>query len=206
MTAMNAFRSFLKSTVVGGLTFLVPLVLLLLVLKHALQFAAKAAVPIAKLLPFDHVGGIAVASLVSVAVLLLLAFLAGLVARTSPGRRLTHWFEDSILGALPQYRMVKAMADGFANVEGGENLQPVLVFIDDVWQLAYHMEDLHDGWVAVFVPQSPTPMSGNLLFVEARRIRPLDMPMREALLLVKRMGTGSAVALKSTSLSAAGIG
>jgi uncharacterized membrane protein len=119
---------------------------------------------------------------------------------------LTHWFEDSILGALPQYRMVKAMADGFANVEGGENLQPVLVFIDDVWQLAYHMEDLHDGWVAVFVPQSPTPMSGNLLFVEASRLRPLDMPMREALVLVKRMGTGSAIALKSTSLSAAGIG
>jgi uncharacterized membrane protein len=176
------------------------------VLKQAMHFAGKVAVPLAKFFPASHVGGIAVASLLAVAVLLLLAFLAGLVARTSPGRRLSHWFEDSILGALPQYRMVKAMADGFANVEGGENLQPVLVFIDDTWQLAYHMEDLHDGWVAVFVPQSPTPMSGNILFVEATRVRPLDMPMREALLLIKRMGTGSAAALRSTSLSAAGIG
>ena len=119
MTAMNAFRSFLKSTVVGGLTFLIPLVLLVLVLKHAMQLAGKVAVPVAKLLPFDYVGGITVASLVAVAVLLLLAFLAGLVARTTAGRRMTRWIEDSILGGLPQYRMVKAMAEGFANVEGG---------------------------------------------------------------------------------------
>lgn len=203
---MNAFRSFLKSTVVGGLTFLIPLVLLIIVLKHALQIASKAAVPLAKLLPFSQLGGVAVATLLAVAMLLLIAFLAGLVARTTSGRRMTHWFEDSILGGLPQYRMVKAMAEGFAHVENGANLQPVLVFIDDVWQLAYRMEELHDGWVAVFVPQSPTPMSGNLLFVEATRVRPLDMPMREILVLVKRMGTGAAAALKSTSLSAAGIG
>jgi len=203
---MNAFRSFLKSTLVGGLTFLIPLVLLVVVLKHALQLASKAAVPVAKVLPFSQLGGIAVVTLLAVAVLLLIAFLAGLVARTTVGRRMTHWFEDSILGGLPQYRMLKSMAEGFAHVENGANLQPVLVFIDDVWQLAYRMEDLHDGWVAVFVPQSPTPMSGNLLFVEATRVRPLDMPMPEVLVLVKRMGTGSAAALKSTSLSAAGIG
>jgi uncharacterized membrane protein len=202
---MNAFKSFLKSTVVGGLTFLIPVVLLVLVLKEALQLARTAAVPVAELLPFNKVAGIAVATLLEVALLLLVAFLAGLAARTATGRRMTRWFEDSILGALPQYRMVKTMAEGFAQVENDSNLQPVLVFIDDVWQLAYRMEELHDGWVAVFVPQSPTPMSGNLLFVEATRVRPLDIPMHEALALVKRMGSGAAAVLKSTSLSAAGI-
>jgi len=55
---MNALKSFLKSTVVGGVTFLVPLVLLALVLKNAMQFAAKVAVPIAKLFPFSHLGGV----------------------------------------------------------------------------------------------------------------------------------------------------
>jgi uncharacterized membrane protein len=203
---MNAFRSFLKSTVIGGLTFLIPLVLLVLVLRQAMQLARMAAVPVAELLPFSKLGGIAVATLLEVALLILVAFLAGLAARTTAGRRMIRWFEDSILGSLPQYRMVKTMAEGLAHVEGDANLQPVLVFIDDVWQLAYRMEELHDGWVAVFVPQSPTPMSGNLLFVEATRVRPLDIPMHEALALVKRMGSGSAAALKSTSLSAAGIG
>jgi uncharacterized membrane protein len=202
---MNAFKSFVKSTVVGGLTFLIPLVLVILVLKHALELAGKVAIPLAKLLPISKVGGIAVATLVAAAVLLLIAFLAGMAARTTVGRRMTHWIEDSILGALPQYRMVKTMAEGFTQVENDSSLEPVLVFIDDVWQLAYRMEELHDGWVAVFVPQSPTPMSGNLLFVEASRVRPLDIPMREALALVKRMGSGAATVLKSTSLSAAGI-
>jgi uncharacterized membrane protein len=198
---MSALKSFLKSTVVGGLTFLVPLVLLVLVLKHAMQFAAQVAVPIAKLLPISHVGGVAVATLIAVIVLLIVAFLAGLVARTALGRRMTGWFEDSILGGIPQYRMVKTMAEGLADIEDGGTLKPVLVFIDDVWQFAYRVEDLHDGWVAVFVPQAPTPMSGNVVFVEASRVRPLEIPMRELVLLVKRMGTGSAQALKPMSLA-----
>jgi uncharacterized membrane protein len=200
---MNALKSFLKSTVVGGVTFLVPLVLLALVLKHAMQFAAKVAVPIAKLFPSSQLGGVAVVTLIAALVLLLVAFLAGLAARTALGRRMTGWFEDSILGGIPQYRMVKTMAEGLAQVEDDTTLKPVLVFIDDVWQVAYRVEDLHDGWVAVFVPQAPTPMSGNVLFVQAARVRPLDIPMRELVLLVKRMGTGSAQALKSTSLAPA---
>jgi len=72
---------------------------------------------------------------------------------------MTGWFEDSILGGIPQYRMVKTMAEGLADVEEGGTLKPVLVFIDDVWQLAYRVEDLHDGWSRCSVPQAPTPMS-----------------------------------------------
>ena len=109
---MNTIKAFLKATLVGGLMFLVPVVLVVLVLRHALQLAAKLAVPLADVLPVSHVGGVGVVTLVAVAILLVIAFLAGLLARTGPGRRVTHWFEESLLGGLPQYRMVKSLADG----------------------------------------------------------------------------------------------
>jgi hypothetical protein len=47
--------------------------------------------------------------------LVLLAFVAGLVARTYLGERLTRWFEGSLLGRLPQYQMVKSMVEGLAS-------------------------------------------------------------------------------------------
>jgi len=40
-TDVNAFKNFLKTTVVGGLMFLIPVVLIIVVLKHAMQFAAR---------------------------------------------------------------------------------------------------------------------------------------------------------------------
>jgi uncharacterized membrane protein len=78
----------------------------------------------------------------------------------------------------------------------------VLVEADGGWQLAYLLEALHDGWVAVFVPQSPTPMSGNVIYAEAARVQTLDLSMSEAMQLVKRLGIGSAEKLRGANLAA----
>ena len=199
---MNPLKSFLKSTLVGGLMFLVPVVLLALVLGQALKFAAKIAGPIAAALPVSHVAGVAMATVVAVLLLLLIAFLAGLLARTSPGRRVTHWFEESILGNLPQYRMVKSLAEGLTQVESDGNLRPVLMRGDEGWMLGYEVEALADGWRVIFLPASPTPMSGNIIYTEAWRVRPLDLTMHEAMVLVKRLGIGSAAALHGVRLDA----
>ena len=198
---MNPIKSFLKSTLVGGLMFLVPVVLVAVVLRHALQVAGKIAEPLAAVLPVSHVGGVGVVTLVAVAILVAIAFLAGLLARTGPGRRVTHWFEESLLGGLPQYRMVKSLADGLTQLETGGALQPVLMRGDEGWMLGYQMEELPDGWRVIFLPASPTPMSGNVMYVEASRVKPLDLSMRDAMQLVKRLGIGSAEKLRGANLA-----
>lgn len=199
---MKSIKEFFKATLVGGLMFLVPVVLLLVVLGKALQFAGKVAQPIARTLPVSHMGGVAVATLIAVAILLSIALLAGLAARTGPGRRVTHWFEESILGGMPQYRMVKSLAEGLTQIENGTGMRPVLMRGDEGWMLGYQMEELPDGWRVIFLPASPTPMSGNVLYVEASRVQPLDLPMSDAMQLVKRLGIGSAEKLRGVNLAA----
>lgn len=203
---MNSIKSFLKATLAGGLMFLVPVVLVALVLRHALQFAGKIAQPIAALLPVRHLGGVAIATIIAVAILLCIALLAGLLSRTGPGRRVTHWFEESILGGMPQYRMVKSLAEGLTQLENGTGMQPVLMRGDEGWMLGYQMEELPDGWRVIFLPASPTPMSGNVIYVEASRVKLLDLSMREAMQLVKRLGSGSAEKLRGTNLASSTAG
>jgi uncharacterized membrane protein len=154
----------------------------------------------AKALPVSHVGGVAVATLIAAAILLVVALLAGLAARTEPGRRLTHWFEESLLGGLPQYRMVKSLAEGLTQIESGTGMQPVLMRGDEGWMLGYQVEVLPNDWRVVFLPASPTPMSGNVLYVEGSRVQPLEITMREAMVLVKRLGIGSAHSLRGVAL------
>jgi uncharacterized membrane protein len=198
---VSAMKSFVRTTLVGGLMFLVPVALLLVVLRHAMQFAGKVAKPIAANFPETEIVGVGVVSLVAAFILLLIAFVAGLLARTAPGRRVTHWFEESIFGGLPQYRMVKSMAEGLAQIEGGHGMQPVLYRGDEGWQIAYRLEELADGWVAIFLPASPTPMSGNILYVQAYKVRPLEIGMPAAMKLVKSVGVGSAEVLRGVDLS-----
>jgi uncharacterized membrane protein len=164
-----------------------------------MQFAGKIAAPMSRLLPVSHVGGVAITTLLAAAILLAIALLAGLAARTGPGRRLTHWFEESLLGGLPQYRMVKSLAEGLTQIETGEGMQPVLLRGDEGWMLGYQVGALPGDWRVVFLPASPTPMSGNVLYVEGARVQPLQIPMREAMLLVKRLGIGSADVLRGVA-------
>jgi uncharacterized membrane protein len=196
---VDNIKSFLKATVVGGVMFLVPVVLLLIVFGKGMQFAGKIAVPLAKWLPISHLGGVAVATLLAAAILLLLALLAGFAARTGPGRRITHWFEESLLGGMPQYRMVKSLAEGLTQIESGAGMKPVLVRGDEGWMLGYQVEELPGDWRVVFLPASPTPMSGNVLYVEGDRVQPLSIPMQEAMVLVKRFGIGSAARLRNVA-------
>jgi uncharacterized membrane protein len=198
---MRGLKDFLKTTLIGGVLFLVPAILLVLVLRHALGWAAKVALPIAEKLPGGEIAGVGMVTIVAALLLLVVAFLAGLVARTDMGRRVTRWFEDSLLGSVPQYRMVKTMAEGLVQVESSTAIQPALVNLEGGWQLGYLLEELPAGWVAVFLPQSPTPMSGNVMYLPAQRVRALDLPIGEAMLLVKRMGVGSAEALRNTALT-----
>lgn len=198
---MNAFLKFAKTTIVGGLLFLAPVAIVLIVVKQALPLAHKVAGPIATRLPEGTVAGIGVTTLLATLILVLVCFVAGLLAGTGPGKRLTAWFENSLLGGLPQYQMVKAMASGLAQLESTDGIRPVLVEVDGGWQLGYLLERLAGDWLAVFVPQAPTPMSGNCLYVPANRVRPLDITLVEAMALVRHMGIGSGAALRGIQLS-----
>jgi uncharacterized membrane protein len=196
-------KAFLKTTIVGGVLFLLPVALVLLVLGHAMRLARKVAEPIASHLELERLGHfeiIGTVTIVAVLVLVLVSFGAGLIARTGTGKRISQWFENSILGGLPQYQMMKSMAEGLAEVEGASGAKPVLVSIEDGWQIGYLLEPVADGWVAVFVPQAPTPMSGNVMYLPAERVRPLGISMVQAMQIVKHIGAGSSAALRGIDL------
>jgi uncharacterized membrane protein len=194
----------LKTTIVGGALFLLPVALILFILSYALRLAKKAARPIADSLHIDLLGGpasvIAITAL-SVFFLVMISFMAGIVARTAVGRRITRWSEHSFLGRMPQYQLMKSMAEGLAHIESASGLKPALVNIEDGWQIGYLIEQLENAWVAVFVPQAPTPMSGNIMYFPAHRVRPLDITMVQAASIVKTMGAGSAKTLRGVNFS-----
>jgi uncharacterized membrane protein len=190
----------LKATMAGGLLFLLPVALVAIVLKQAMQLVEKIVRPISNYLPVEAVVGVWGETLLAAVVLILVSLVAGLVARTNVGRRIMRWFENSLLGGLPQYQMVKSMAEGLAHVESAEGVDPALVSIEGGWQIGYLLEPLDNGWVTVFLPQAPTPMSGNVMYLPADRVRPLGITIGQAMALVKHIGVGSTEALRSTDL------
>lgn len=197
---MSGLKEFLKTTIIGGALFLVPVALLIFVLSQAMAMVEKIAGPIAEAWPGEEILGVGVVTIVSALVLLVISFLAGLFARTGVGRRIKDWLETSLFGKIPQYQMLKTMAENLTQVRSSEHLSTALVERDGAWQLGYVMDTIGPQVTAVFLPVSPTTMTGTVVYVPTTRVRHLDLPVSDAIMLVQRLGMGSADAFKEIDL------
>ncbi len=85
-------------------------------------------------------------------------------------------------------------------MQNAEGIKPAVIGIEGGWQIGYVIEPLENGWLSVFLPQAPTPMSGNVMYFPADRVRPLNITMVDAMAIVKRIGVGSGAALQGADL------
>ncbi len=67
--------------------------------------------------------------------------------------------------------------------------------MDDAKQLAFLMDQLENDTSAVFVPDSPNPFSGTVLFVTNDRVEKTDISAAKAYRILRQMGAGSSQAL-----------
>jgi uncharacterized membrane protein len=142
---------FIKTTVVGGLLFILPLVLIAVLIEKAIHLLSG---PIHKLLPMfaDYdVAGVALLSLVTLFSLILLCFVAGLLARTAPARRTLESIENNVLTKLPGYQLVKETAERFAGLENADGARIGLLKEDESWRICMVIEAAGD-WVTIFIP------------------------------------------------------
>lgn len=198
----ETFRELLKTTIIGGASFLLPVAIIIFILSYAFRLVRKIAEPIAHSLHLDHLigAGIGTVTILSAAALVLISYAAGVIARTAAGRRVARWSESSFLGRFPHYQVIKSMAEGLAHIENASGLKPALINIEGGWQIGYLLEHLDTDWVVVFLPQAPSPMSGNVMYMPAERVRPLDITLVQAMSIVKAIGVGSNAALRGVDL------
>jgi uncharacterized membrane protein len=186
---------FIRTTVLGGLLFLFPIVFVVAILGKALEVTNKLSAPLAGLLPIDSVGGLAVVKLLALVILVLICFVAGLAARTALAGKFVTSLETNVLGKIPAYTLLKSKAESVLRPEDIGGIRPVLGRFDDSWQLAFEIERMAGGKVVVFLPGAPDPWSGSVCVMTEDRITPLDMTVKSAADIMKRLGKGSTGAL-----------
>ena len=197
---MKKTAQFIKDTLVGGVLFLLPGALLLWLAEKVLPLARQLMKPVENLLPGHLVAQFALGTLLAVLALLLVAFIAGMLARTTPGQRLIRWIEESIVGSLPQYRMAKSVLEGRGGGDGVADVQPVLVPAGEGWRIGMKFDSIEGGWASVFLPNSPKARTGSIVLLPESSLRPLDLPIGEATLLLSRLGGGAGAALRGVKL------
>ena len=100
---MKAISHFLRITVLGGVLFLAPIVVLAFILDKAFGFARRALKPVTAIIPDRFVSGVTAEAIMAIVLIAILCFLAGLFARTRPAQQIMAELESS--GAVQGSRL-----------------------------------------------------------------------------------------------------
>jgi len=181
---------FFKTTIIGGLVFLVPLVVLVVVLAKAASLIRVVTGPLAEWIPIDTIGGVALASVIEGVALVVLCFVAGLAAEGPILRRVVAGIESKILVKVPGYSIVKGVLSGLQSDDSGR-LFPVLASFGPTARIGLEIERIRDGRVVVFFANAPNPWSGVVHIMAPEQVQRLDLPITAFVDHVEQFGKGA---------------
>jgi uncharacterized membrane protein len=186
----NLLRA-LRVTVVGGVLFLAPFVILVILFNKAHEIIRALVKPVADWLPFGSLIGLETPRILAFLLLVAVCFAAGILARTVIAARLVKWLETALLSNLPGYRFMKDLGEEYTGTDSTGGHESVLIRFDDSHQLGFLVERLPGGRTVVFVPGAPRPWNGSVHIVEESRVEALDSSAREAVKCLQQLGAGA---------------
>ena len=187
---MKSKRSAFSTTALGGLVFLVPFVIVIVIGGKALALMRAVAQPIAVQLGIEHIGAVAEIDMLAVVMLIVVCCLAGLLATRGRSQRLQQTFDRILLELFPRYTFIKSMTESLGVETIERTLKTVMVHFDDQSQIAFEVER-QDGWVVVYLPGSPDPWSGAVSLVKPERVQDVDADFKAAVKCMRLAGRGA---------------
>ncbi len=189
---MGRHIHFLWTTALGGVFFLLPLVVLFALLGRVYSIVVAIAVPLHAWIPVNSPIGIALLFKVSLLLLVLICFLAGMIARRTMGKKFSNTLERYLIMVFPKYAIYKdLLAGNLASGHAGPSLTPILVACPEGDRLAFQADTLSNGDALVFLPGAPDPWIGSIVVVPRERVLSIDLPFAEAVGVLERLGRDS---------------
>lgn len=183
--------NFIKSAVVNGLVILIPLVLVLVAIREVFSLMISFATPIADMFPEGTFDNVKETEIISLLLILGVAFVLGLLSKIKAGRVVGRGIERYSLDRIPMYRMLKSLVGAFLNLETEESFKPALMENDSGdMEPVYVIEDRGRPRVVVLVPWAPAAFAGSVKLVGRERIHYLNVTLDEFSLSLTHLGTG----------------
>lgn len=146
---MEWYQAILKRILSGVIFFLLPIILLVFILGKAISIVQKLLHPLNALLPEERVLGIGLFTLISLILILVICYIAGIL---SEGKRVKYFIaklENNVLIFIPGYSFMKTRAGGAIN-KSEDHWRVVLVNEDNTWKPGIEIEQQPGGYSTIF--------------------------------------------------------
>lgn len=195
---MKRIISFLKTSVLGGLTVVLPLAILASAFKWMYGFITNIIQPFTNIVLAKSAINETIADAIVVGIIVMICFTLGILIKTSLGKFFYNLLDKGILLRIPGYSLVKETVLQFIGNKKSlfSSVALVNIFCNDTMVTAFVTDEHPDGSKSVFVPTGPNPTSGNIYHVKGEYVHPVDIPVEDAMRTIIGCGIGSGIIVR----------
>ena len=196
---MDKLKSFLKTSLLGGVVVILPIAILVSVTLWLFNLVSGLIEPLTLFLIKDSQLNEYIAEIFVIILIIAACFFVGVLVRTRLGGFLYRVIESRILKLAPGYSMIK---ETVIQIFGSKSESPfssvalAQIFCNET-QVTCFITDKHEnGMYTLFVPTGPNPTSGLIYHLDEKYVHPVDIPVQDAMRSIISCGAGTAKLLR----------
>jgi uncharacterized membrane protein len=191
---MKRLRSFLKTSLLGGLVVILPATILVSVSLWLFGLITNWIKPLSDTLRSYSEYNDLIADFIAISLIIISCFFVGVLVRTRLGGFLFRTIENRILQLMPGYSMIKeTVLQVFANRDESPFSSVALaqVYGNDTLATVFITDKHADGSFTVFMPTGPNPTSGLIFHLKGEYVHPVAIPVQDAMRSIISCGAGT---------------
>ncbi|MCP5107604.1 MAG: DUF502 domain-containing protein [bacterium] len=190
---MQRLKRFVKTTVLGGVIVILPVILTVFLLNWLFNFTTRLIGPLTKILVIKARMNERLADVLVILVIITVCFLVGLLVKTKLGKCLHRKTEKRILKAVPGYSLFRNTIKQFLGQDKTPFSKVALVqaFGNSTMMTGFVTDEHHDGRYTVFIPSALNPTTGLIFHLESQYVHFVDVSTEDTMRSIISCGAGS---------------
>lgn len=172
-----------------GVLFLLPVVVIVVVLKKALDILRRVTASWDERLKGEIIWGLDGHNIAGILTMIILCIITGLAFQTAIVKRCIDKAEAKVLSYFPGYLLLKSLASEVLDASNERVLVPVLVKDGDSYRPGFLTEQ-HGGLCTVFIPEVPQVNAGELQIVLVSSVIRLPISSHAMKHMIRNLGKG----------------
>ncbi|MBU1397479.1 MAG: DUF502 domain-containing protein, partial [Proteobacteria bacterium] len=158
---MEKFKSFLKTSILGGVVVILPMFIFIMVFKWLFGWVTDIIHPLTDFIVIKANMSKIIADALVIAIIVISCFIIGIIVKTKIGKFIHEKLESRILKIAPGYSTIKEIVMQFIGKKFPfSSVVLVRIFENDTLVTAFITDSHTDGSYTLFVPTAPNPTSG----------------------------------------------
>ncbi|MBC8459077.1 MAG: DUF502 domain-containing protein [Deltaproteobacteria bacterium] len=188
---MERIKTFIKTSLLGGLAVILPVTITILIFKWIFNFVIQIIQPLTQLVASNFQEFAAEA--IVLGIILSSCFLVGAIVKTKLGQFFRRHFENVLSKFIPGYGMIKStVAQIFDRKKYPfSSVALIQAFENETLMTGFVIEKHPDDIYTVFVPCGPNPTTGYIFHLQQQYVHPVTVPVENALRSIISCGVGS---------------